>query len=202
MSRCLPGLVMLLALPAVVHAQYPPPCVVPVAVPVRVVHFVPAPPPPVLVAPPPVCPVPVAPAPVVPETPAAPLAAPGAAPPSSGPIPYPGAQAPPSRPMPPADSPTSATVQVSKTSDPAAYDVYPVAARGGVPAGDRPLVSFWNLSDRDLTLKVAGQMYVVPRGGRERLRLDRHFAWQVEGREERNEEVADGGAGLEIVLRR
>ncbi len=205
MSRCLPGLAVLLALPAVVHAQYLPPCAAPVAVPIRVVQFVPVAPPPVLVAPAPACGLPPAPAPGVPEmsaVPATPFAPPGAAPPSGGPVPYPGSQAPPSPPMPPADKPTSATVQVSKVGDRPFYDVYPVASRGGAAAGDLALVSFWNLSDRDLTLKVAGQTRAVAPGGRERLRLERHFVWQVEGREARSEDVADGGAGLEVVIRR
>jgi hypothetical protein len=91
----------------------------------------------------------------------------------------------------------------ARASEPSFYDVYPVAPRGGVPpAGDRRPVSFWNLTGRDVVLTVDGRAQTVPRGGKARLVLERRFVWQVDGREPRNEDVAAGAAGLEIVLRR
>src|SRR5262249_13589094 len=45
------------------------------------------------------------------------------------------------------------------------YDAYPVARRDPAqPAGDLAQVAFWNLTDRDLTIRLEGQARQLPRG--------------------------------------
>jgi hypothetical protein len=83
------------------------------------------------------------------------------------------------------------------------YDVYPVALHGTtLPAGQRPSICFWNLSGRDVVLKVEGQTQTIPLGGRTRMNLEGSFVWQVVGHEPRSQDLAAGAPGLEIVLRR
>jgi hypothetical protein len=218
---------LLLALPLAAHAHffrsrttaaYAPAVVVagysyPVAVPVTVSAY-PAVPPPVVLydplpvymaQPSPVC-VPVLPGSVVPQTVppyVPPYAPPSAAPPSGLPA-APGTNPAPTNPPPPSgESPSSTLMTSAKTSEPSFYDVYAVAARGGAaPAADRRTVCFWNLSRRDVVLKVAGRRQTLPPGARSRLELGRQFVWQVEGRPERSEDMAADAAGLEVVIRR
>jgi hypothetical protein len=83
------------------------------------------------------------------------------------------------------------------------FDPYPVASRSGTrPVGDRCLVAFWNLTDRDMTLKLAGQHWPLPRGKSLSLELGRKFTWQVDERPPQEGNVAAGDPGLEIVIRR
>jgi hypothetical protein len=230
MTRSLVGATaLLLALPLVAHAHffrsryaaaYATPVVVsayyPAAVPVAVSGYAVAPPRvvlydplPVYVAQPsPVC-VPVVPTIVVPQTAPPPLAVPPYAPPSAAPPSgYPGTPgtnpAAPNPPVPPGESPSSTLMtSTAKPSEPSLYDVYPVASRAGaVPAGGRRPVCFWNLSGRDVVLKVAGQTQTLPPGARSRLELERQFVWSLDGRDGHSEEMTAGAAGLEIVIRR
>jgi hypothetical protein len=137
--------------------------------------------------------------------PAGPYANPSPAPPSQSPL-----AAPPATPAPPlAPSLPMQKVQEERSSnapgveDPHFYDLYPVATRNpNKPAGERSSVAFWNLSDRDLTLKVAGQIRTLPRGQKVGLELARKFTWQVDERQPREETVAVTDPGLEIVIRR
>jgi hypothetical protein len=83
------------------------------------------------------------------------------------------------------------------------YDPYPVASRSPPkPAGERCSVAFWNLSDRDMMLKVAGQTRPLPRGKSVSMELGRKFSWQVDERQPQEESVAVNDPGLEIVIRR
>ena len=83
------------------------------------------------------------------------------------------------------------------------YDAYPVARRDPVqPAGDLAEVAFWNLTDRDLTIRVEGQAKQLPRGQSMATNLRRAFVWQVEGREPKSEALGRDEAALEIVIRR
>lgn len=70
------------------------------------------------------------------------------------------------------------------------------------PAGDTVTVSFWNYSDRDQILSVAGERRLLPRGKGVALDVPREFTWQGDGRGVQQERVPDGKTGLEIVLRR
>jgi hypothetical protein len=147
----------------------------------------------------------VQPAPFSPGPAAPPLAAPYAAPTAAPPSP-----APSSPPASPAQaSPPLQKVQEERSSnaptgeDAHFYDPYPVATRDPMkPAGERCSVAFWNLSDRDMTLKVAGQVRPLPRGKSVSLQLGRKFTWQVDERRPQEETVAASDPGLEIVIRR
>jgi hypothetical protein len=63
-------------------------------------------------------------------------------------------------------------------------------------------VGFWNLTDRNLTVSVAGQAHPIPRGKILKLEVGRQFVWRVEGHEPQNEIVPMENSGVEIVLRR
>jgi hypothetical protein len=83
------------------------------------------------------------------------------------------------------------------------YDRYAVANADPARAtGTRCSVSFWNLTNHDLTLTVEGQSRVLARGKSLPLDLARRFQWQIEGRNSRNEQVAAGESAVEIVIRR
>jgi hypothetical protein len=68
-------------------------------------------------------------------------------------------------------------------------------------SSDRCRVGFWNLTGRDLTLRVAGKTMAIPRDRGVTLTLDRQFIWQIDGRSERMERVAEGQATHEVVIR-
>jgi hypothetical protein len=83
------------------------------------------------------------------------------------------------------------------------YDIYSVARRGPAQlAGDVSEVGFWNLTDRDLTLRVDGQSSTVPRGKSLPLTLGREFVWQIDGREPQRQTLGKDQSALEIVIRR
>lgn len=69
------------------------------------------------------------------------------------------------------------------------------------PVADLCTISFWNHADRDLTLRIAGQTRVLPRGRGLTLDLPRQFVWQVGGRAPQTERVPAGEAQREIALR-
>jgi len=62
-------------------------------------------------------------------------------------------------------------------------------------------VAFWNLSNRDLRIKIAGQAQVIARGKNLTLDLSRQFVWQVEGQEPQTENMPATESAMEIVLR-
>jgi len=63
-------------------------------------------------------------------------------------------------------------------------------------------VGFWNLTDRDLTVKVDGQPHALARGRGLTLTLGRQFVWQVDQRAPTNERIPEDKTTLEIVIRR
>jgi hypothetical protein len=83
------------------------------------------------------------------------------------------------------------------------YDLYPLVPRStDTPSAERCQAGFWNLTDRDLTLKIDGQNRVLGRGQGFNQKVSRQFVWQVEGREAQTERVASADAGVEILIRR
>jgi len=83
------------------------------------------------------------------------------------------------------------------------YDTYAVASStANKSPGDHCSVGFWNLTNRDISVKVAGRNHVVPSRKNLTLELERQFAWQVEGRNAETAQVPDAESGLEIVIRR
>lgn len=81
------------------------------------------------------------------------------------------------------------------------YDAYAVE-RGHARPADRCTVGLWNQSAQSVTVTVAGQPRVLQRGQGVTLELPRRFVWQIEGRDPVQETVADGQAGVDIVIRR
>jgi hypothetical protein len=68
-------------------------------------------------------------------------------------------------------------------------------------AKDRCRVGFWNLSGREVTLRIDGKAWTLPKNREVTLDLERQFSWQVEGRPQHVERVAEGGASHEVVVR-
>lgn len=62
-------------------------------------------------------------------------------------------------------------------------------------------VGFWNITGKDVNLKVNGQSHVVPRNRTLNLRLDRNFTWQAGNSEAKQEQVADKQTAHEVILR-
>jgi hypothetical protein len=165
--------------------------------PAPVVGYAPLFPPPCVA--PPLCGAYPLPAPVPAACPPCPLyAAPTPAPPSTTPPP-PAPVTPPPEPMtaPPLLKPTG------RSTEARFFDAYPVAARPGEhPDAARCGVSFWNLTDRPVKVRVAGREHVVPARQRLLLELERRFDWEAEGYPPQTQEVKAGQAGAAIVLRR
>jgi hypothetical protein len=139
----------------------------------------------VMYAPPPdVCP------PIVPPTSI--YAQPVPAPPSGSPV-LPGKVEPP--------MPKIPDVSESRSAGSSYFDAYPAAARDGVASGP-PSVRVWNLSGRELTVRVDGQTRTVRHGQNVRLTVPRQFVWQVVGREPQSQRILDAESALEIIVRR
>src|SRR6516225_5693658 len=78
------------------------------------------------------------------------------------------------------------------------YDAYTVAAGSTMSrAADRAKISFWNLSPRDLTVTVDGQTYLINKGKRIKLELDRQFVWKAGEHKPQVERVPAQVPGLE-----
>jgi hypothetical protein len=135
------------------------------------------------------CPVPVAPAVVVPAAPARPLATPQPAPPSRSP-------------EPPLSPPAPGNPPAPQVGEMRYYDGYGAAGRAGARTPDRCSVAFWNLSDRDLTVLVAGQSVSLPRGRSVQMELDRQFTWQIDGRPAVSERIPANESAWDILIRR
>jgi hypothetical protein len=83
------------------------------------------------------------------------------------------------------------------------YDAYAVATNATSKSTEgRCSVSFWNVSDKALVLKVDGRRLSLARGRSVTLDLDRQFTWQIEGREEHAQTVAKTEHALDILIRR
>jgi hypothetical protein len=84
------------------------------------------------------------------------------------------------------------------------YDAYSVASQEMArSAGDRCKVDFWNLTDRDLVLRIdSGPSQLLPRGKSLPVAVGRQFTWQVEGHQTQTRGIDGGEAELQIVIRR
>jgi hypothetical protein len=73
---------------------------------------------------------------------------------------------------------------------------------GGNYSGDKTCkVGFWNLSGRDMAIRVNGTSRSVPRDRAVILDLSREFVWRIEGREPERVVVPEGKSAHEVVLR-
>lgn len=68
-------------------------------------------------------------------------------------------------------------------------------------AKDRLLVGFWNLSGRDVTLKVDGQSRVIGKDKAITLQVERQFVWQVDQGEPKMERVPPERRQFEVLIR-
>ena len=75
------------------------------------------------------------------------------------------------------------------------------AAAADPVAKDRLLVGFWNLTGRDVTLKVDGQIRVVPKDKAVNLQLERQFGWQVDQGEPKMESVSPERRQFDVLIR-
>jgi hypothetical protein len=66
---------------------------------------------------------------------------------------------------------------------------------------ERCKVGFWNLTGRDVTLKIDGQQRLVPKDRAVTLDLDRAFAWQVDQGDTVTERVPSEQPFHEVILR-
>jgi hypothetical protein len=66
---------------------------------------------------------------------------------------------------------------------------------------DRCKVGFWNLTGRDVSLKVDGQERMLPKDRAVTLDLDRVFVWQLDQSQAVSERVPDEQAFHEVILR-
>jgi len=113
-----------------------------------------------------------------------PLAAPSAAPPSSGPL-------------------QSGKGQPEVTESRSYYEAFNVRPMStDKPSGESCAVGFWNLTGRDVTVSVDGNRQIIPLGKSLKLQVGRQFVWQVGGHEALTEKVPTENSGLEIVLRK
>jgi len=77
---------------------------------------------------------------------------------------------------------------------------------GGAYAGvgvvlPRCKVGFWNLTGKDITVKVEGKNQVLPKDRAVTLELERTFTWQAPGQEPTMERVADDQNAHEVLIR-
>jgi hypothetical protein len=129
-------------------------------------------------------------------------APPTASPPSAGPsTPEPPLAVPPAPAQPSAAPPGRSSGFGESTSF---YDAYSVASPTmAIPGGERFTVDFWNLTARDLVLRIeGGPPQVLPRGKNVPVAVPRQFTWQVQGRETQTGSVDRGESALQIVIRR
>jgi len=66
---------------------------------------------------------------------------------------------------------------------------------------ERCKVGFWNVTGRDVTLKIDGQPRLLPKDRAVTLDLDRSFAWQIDQGESVIENVPEEQGFFEVILR-
>ncbi len=132
-----------------------------------------------------------------------PLAVPSGPAPSPYAVPSPAPPSPTAPPTPPS-SPGASQPKPQVSESRSAFDAYAAMPKADdpPPVGGRAAVCFWNLSERDVTLRVDGKTHRVARGQNLRLSLARQFVWREENREPQAERIPDSATGLEIVIRR
>jgi hypothetical protein len=97
----------------------------------------------------------------------------------------------------------SALYSTADESDPHFFDTYiRTAGRGERKPTGRCVVSFQNLTGREVRLDVDGQRRSLAAGETWRVEPARQFVWRMEGRPAQSEAVSTNLVGLEIVLRR
>lgn len=67
--------------------------------------------------------------------------------------------------------------------------------------GDRCKVGFWNVSGKDVRLRIGARDFDLPRDRAITLELERQFAWQIGQREATSERVPANQAFFEVIIR-
>jgi hypothetical protein len=70
------------------------------------------------------------------------------------------------------------------------------------PASDKAKVSFWNVTGRDVVLRVEGQTHLLGQGKSLKLDLGRTFVWKMDDYQAQVEQVPASVPSMELVLRR
>lgn len=137
-----------------------------------------------------------------PSAPGRPYARPTPAPPSVGPTTAEPPLAVPLAPTKPSPAPLNRSPGFGESTS--FYDAYSVVSQDTArPTGERCKVDFWNLTDKDLILRVdGGPSQILPRGKSLPVAVGRQFTWQMEGREMQTKSVDRGESALQIVIRR
>jgi hypothetical protein len=102
-----------------------------------------------------------------------------------------------STPAPPAASGPKQPPKITESHSPASR--YPVATATSAPAPHR--IGFWNLTGRDVAVKVDGQTHRLPPGHAVTVHVERQFVWQLDQREPQHERLPEDKTTLEIVIR-
>ncbi|MCI0380057.1 MAG: hypothetical protein L0215_20940 [Gemmataceae bacterium] len=68
--------------------------------------------------------------------------------------------------------------------------------------GTRCKVGFWNLTGRDISLKVDGKAQTLAKDRAVTIELERSFVWQVEQNEPTGERVPEDQAFYEVIIRK
>jgi hypothetical protein len=83
------------------------------------------------------------------------------------------------------------------------YDSFPIALKANQkPPNDQCSVTFTNLSERAIKVRIGDQERALATGESATLPVARQFVWQMEGREAQNEKIGTGDYALQIVIRR
>lgn len=130
--------------------------------------------------------------PVIYAPPAPAIIAPASPPVYAVPSPAPALSAPPTA-APPTPAPGVTESRSSSGETPAASPA---------PAAGLVTVAFWNRSDRDEWVRIAGEWRFLRQGRGLTLDLPRDFAWQVQGRNTQQERIPTEKSALQIAIRR
>jgi hypothetical protein len=101
--------------------------------------------------------------------------------------------APPSSKEPPLGKPLSGSVEMPMI-------VASHSANKPLPASAICRVGFWNLTGRDVSVTIEGKVVSIQKNRTLTLDLPSQFTWQVEGRPQHVERLADGKANHEVVI--
>ena len=130
-------------------------------------------------------------APVLPTPAPRPLATPAPAPPSSGPV----------NPSSPSTPPMNQVPAVGESR--ALYQPTAAVTESSSRAGtEKARVGFWNLSGRDVVLRVDGRSHFLAQGTCLKLDVARTFAWKVGDYDTQVEQMPGRVASMELVIRR
>ncbi len=81
------------------------------------------------------------------------------------------------------------------------FSIFPGGDAGRLSRSGACTVTFWNLSDSSLTLRVSGDRRTLERRRSLTLELDREFTWQIDGRAAEVSRAPTEEGGVTVVIR-